>query len=79
MTIANIKAIFALVSNINDFTMVLSYEAQVQDNSTMLLKYVLYIYYLIWFKKNQTKTQTLIDFSNNVNAITLVYLKKLGF
>lgn len=43
------------------------------DSSILLLKYILCIYYLVQFQKNQAKTQTLLDFSNEDNSITLAY------
>lgn len=42
------------------------------------LKKVLYIYYLLSFQKNPYKNQALIDLSNKVNTITLIYVAKLG-
>lgn len=43
----------------------------------VMLNGVFWICYLIQFKKN--KIQTLITFSNKINAITLVFILKLGF
>ena len=43
----------------------------------VILKQVSYIYYLIWFKKNEI--QALIDSSSKVNAMTLTYAAKLDF
>ena len=40
------------------------------------MDWVLCIYYLIWFKKNEV--QVLIDSGSKVNAITLGYALKLG-
>lgn len=40
-----------------------------------LLDRILYIYYLVWFKK---KIQALINLSSKINIITLVYILKLG-
>lgn len=37
---------------------------------------VLYICYLIQFKKNEV--QTLINFDSKINAMTLIYISKLG-
>lgn len=45
-----------------------------EDN--VALEQILYIYYLIRFKKN--KVQALINLNNEVNAITPVYVSKLG-
>lgn len=49
-------------------------EANKKDD--IVLKKVSYIHNLIWFKKDKVKT--LIDFNSKVNAITLVYIAKLG-
>ena len=40
------------------------------------LELILYLYYLIWFKKNDI--QAWIESSNKVNAMTLAYISKLG-
>ena len=40
------------------------------------LEQISYIYYPIWFKKNEV--QALIDLGNNINILTLVYVLKLG-
>lgn len=45
----------------------------------LLLKYILYMYYLVYFKKDLLKIQTLFDFDYVFNAITIAYAKKLGF
>lgn len=42
------------------------------------LKHMLYIYYSIYFKKNQAEIQALINFENKVNTMTPVYASKLG-
>lgn len=43
------------------------------------LKYMPYICYLIWFKKDwEIKIHNLIDSNNEVNTMTPVYAKKLG-
>lgn len=47
------------------------------DNSILLLKHILYIYYSMWFKKDQAKIQILIDYNSKVNAMTQAYTKKL--
>lgn len=47
--------------------------------TNFLLEYILYIHYPIQFKKDQVKTQALIDSDNKVNTITLAYTQKLGF
>lgn len=35
------------------------------------------IYHLVWFQKDEGSIQALINFSSKVNAILLVYTKKL--
>lgn len=57
----------------------LSFKASTFDNSTPLLKCILWIYYLVYFKKNQAKIKVLLDFSNEINTITLVYISKQDF
>lgn len=49
------------------------------NDSTLSLQSVLWIYYLVWFKKNQAKIQALIDFDSEINVITPAYIIKLGF
>lgn len=44
-----------------------------------LLKSVLYIYHFVQFKKVQAKIKTFLNFSNEVNIMTLAYLLKLSF
>lgn len=44
----------------------------------LLLQHVFYIYYLIYFKKNQAEIDTLIEFGSEVNTITSEYIFKLG-
>lgn len=46
------------------------------NNKNIVLDWVLYIYYLIWFKNN--KIWALIDFGNKVNIIKLGYTLKLN-
>lgn len=48
-------------------------------DTLLLLEQVLYIHYPVQFRKNQAKTQTLIDFGTKVNAMTQSYVVKLGF
>lgn len=43
-----------------------------------LLKYIPCFYYLVQFKKNLVKFQTLLNFSNKVNAIIPAYAVKLS-
>lgn len=47
-----------------------------KKNNDVILDQVLYIYYLIQFKKN--KVQSLIDSSSKDNLMTLAYTLKLG-
>lgn len=47
--------------------------------NTLLLKYLLFIYYLILFKKNQAKIYTFLDFGRKINIIILASVSKLGF
>lgn len=42
------------------------------------LKYMLCIYYLMQFKKNQVKVQVFLNFGSEVNIIILAYATKLG-
>lgn len=41
-------------------------------------KYILCIYYLMQFKKNQTKIWALLNFDSEINIMTLAYAAKLG-
>lgn len=50
-------------------------EANKKDD--IILEKVFCIHYSVWFKKNEV--QALINLSNKVNAITLVYASKLDF
>lgn len=45
----------------------------------VVLKRVLYIYYLLYFQKNTIEIKALLDFGNKVNAITPAYILKLDF
>lgn len=58
---ANMKAVLIIFSNSD--TLVL-------NNSTLPLKHVPCIYYLVYFKKNEAKIQTLFDFDSEINAMT---------
>lgn len=44
----------------------------------VILEKVLFIYYLMQFRKNQVKTQALIDSGSEINVITLAYIASLG-
>lgn len=56
----------------------------VTKNTLLLLlnfpffKYILCIYHLVRFKKDQAKILPLLDFGNGVNAITPAYTASLG-
>lgn len=47
-------------------------------NTPSPLESILYIYHLVQFKKDQAKTQVLINSSNKVNAMTPAYIKRVG-
>lgn len=53
-------------------------EAKKKIDMVPLLKHMSYIYYSILFKKNQAKIRILLDFSNEINAISLIYITKLS-
>lgn len=64
---ANKKADFAIALNLVTLAL----------NSISLLKRLLYIYYLVQFKKNQIKIWALLDFRSKINVMLLVYIPKL--
>lgn len=43
----------------------------------LLLKCMPYIYYLIWFEKNQVNIQVPLDFDSKINAINNIYMASL--
>lgn len=45
----------------------------------MLLKQILFIYYLVEFKKNYISIKDPINFGSKINTITLIYVYKLDF
>ena len=56
------------------------------DNSgkEVVLERVPYIYYLVWFQKNQgqkiqKQVRVLLNSGSKVNAMSSAYIKKLGF
>lgn len=55
-------------------------EASKKDDNVALTK-ILYIYYLLYFCKNEKNMlhNILINFNTEVNNITYVYILKLGF
>lgn len=44
-----------------------------------ILKYILYIYYLIYLQKSNNNYKILFNFVSNANIITTIYTLKLGF
>lgn len=54
-------------------------EVPTLDSSALLLNHVLYIHHSLSFKKDQAKVQALVDFCNQVKAMTPAYTAKLGF
>lgn len=48
-------------------------------NVFLPLKCVLYIHYLVYFRKNKSNINALINFKGEVNIITPFYAIKLGF
>lgn len=69
MTEISIKVNHIVATSIENLTL---------DKLTLPSKHVLYIYYLLCFRKNQVKLQTLFNFGSENNAIIPVYAKKLG-
>lgn len=68
-----------IFDNIEAVSIVVSYFASLVPNTdTPPLERVLCIHYLVQFWKNQTEVQVLIDSKNEVNAMTLAYISKLG-
>lgn len=90
MTVAIIEAALKIISTINNLARVPGFATLTLtiDNFFLLLEvtnillplnYVLYIHHLMRFKKDQTKIQTLLDSSNEINTMTLAYTAKLSF
>lgn len=46
------------------------------DSFTLPLKHLLCIYHQVYFKKNQAKVQTFLDFDSKINSMTLAYMAK---
>lgn len=44
----------------------------------MIIKKVPYIYFLLYFQKNIIEVKILLNFGNEINIITAVYISKLG-
>lgn len=61
-----VLAIFTLMIKVRD-----------KVDPTLLLKYVLCIYQLVWLKKAQAKIQALLDFGSKLTAMTSAYAIKL--
>lgn len=55
---------------------ILTTSALMTKASMEILKKILYIYYIIWFKKN--KVQALFNLNYEANAMTLAFAFKLG-
>lgn len=58
------------------FIIALSFE--VLNEFTLLLKGIPYIYYLLYFKKDQIKVYALLDLGNKENVMVSVYMVSLG-
>lgn len=43
-----------------------------------VLKYILYIYYSLDFKKNQANNQALLDINSKINATTVAYMVSIS-
>lgn len=77
-----ILAIFISITKIGkktSFIVALSFQVLAFNNFTLPLKHILCIYYLIYFKKNQTKIKALLDSNNKINIMTPTYVAKLDF
>lgn len=74
---ATVLAIFISIINAYKKTYIIAL-VFVFNNYTLLLKHILCIHYLIWFKKNQAKIQALLDFGSEINVITPAYAAKLS-
>lgn len=70
-------AISILITQVNKRTEVIT-SIFAFNNFILPLDCLLYIYYLIYFKKYQLKFQTLLNFGNEVNDRTLKYALKLS-
>lgn len=44
----------------------------------LLFKHIPYIYHPVWFKKNQTPVQALLDFDSEINVMISIYATSLG-
>lgn len=68
-----------MIENSIEASHIMTPSFQFPATSTLLLKQVLYIQYLVQFKKNQSKVQALLDSGNKVNTMTLAYATSLDF
>ena len=48
------------------------------SKKSVILDYIVYIYYLVHFKENSNNFKALIDFDYKINIITPTYTIKLG-
>lgn len=71
MTVASMGAELTIVSSSEVL-------ASASDNTAPPLKRVPYIYYPLYFKKDQVKSQALINSDSKFNTITWSYATKLG-
>lgn len=77
ITITSMKTDFIIVFAINKF--IADLKALIPSIKAFLLfKRILYIYYLVYFRKDQIRIQILITSGNKVNIMILVYIKKLS-
>lgn len=80
MTVAIMEAFLKIVFDLAAFTSTVNDSALLLEVTNMLppLNHVPYIYYPLWFKKNQAKIYTLLDFGSKVNAMPPAYATQLG-
>lgn len=50
-----------------------------KNNQKVILERVFYIWYLVQFQKDKDNIKALLDLSSKINAMNLLYTKKLGF
>lgn len=75
--LAIILAAFTLITQTRTKAKIIA-SASVIDNFTLPFKYIPFIYYQIYFKKNQAKIQALLDSSNEVNSIIAAFVAILS-
>lgn len=78
MTVASMNANIVVNPNIEEQSVGPEIPFSI-DNPALLLKCISCIYYLIEFKKDQTKVQALLDSDSKVNVMTPAYAARLGF